>query len=310
MQRPITHLRHVALGVPDLPATLAFYRDVWGLTVVASDASVAYLAAADSPEPYVLRLREAEAKRVDVIAFGATDPLAVDALAAALDSRGVQIVVEPTELHTPGGGYGFRFFDNEGRTVEVSCDVATLTRDPDSRPAVPVALSHVVLNSASPEDAVAFWEANLGFTVSDVLTMPHMGRLMWFMRCNSWHHSIAFARCGHASLHHVSYEMRSIDEYMYATGRTKRSGAELVWGPGRHLAGGNTFSYFLDPVGNTAEFTTALAEVEDDTWEPHEYSIADPNVADQWGTAEAMSADVAAKSFNSPDAGLFSAPPV
>ena len=62
MQRPITHLRHVALGVPDFAVTLAFYRDVWGLTVVASDEGVAYFAAAGSPEPYVLRLREAEAK--------------------------------------------------------------------------------------------------------------------------------------------------------------------------------------------------------------------------------------------------------
>ena len=258
----------------------------------------------------MLRLREAEAKRVDVIAFGASDRRAVDALAAALGSSGVQIVAEPTELHTPGGGYGFRFFDNEGRTVEVSCDVATPMRDSDSRPAVPVALSHVVLNTPNPEETVAFWETHLGFTVSDVLTMPHMGRLMWFTRCNNLHHSVAFVRCQHASLHHMSYEMRNIDEYMYATGRAKRSGAELVWGPGRHLAGDNTFSYFLDPVGNTAEFTTALAEVDDDTWESHEYSIVDPKVADQWGTAEAMSAELAAKSFNTPDAGLFSAPPV
>ena len=310
MQRPITHLRHIALGVPDLERTVAFYRDDWGLDIVATDADTVYLAAHDSTEPYVLRLRATEAKRVDLIALGATDRAAVDALAATLSASGVEIVGAPADLSTPGGGYGVRFFDNEGRTVEVSCDVAAREARPDQRAAVPTKLSHVVLNSQNPEATVAFWETHLGFTVSDVLTMPHVGRLMWFMRCNDQHHSVAFARCGHASLHHVSYEMRSIDEYMYATGRVKRSGAELVWGPGRHLAGNNTFSYFLDPVGNTAEFTTALAEVDDDTWESHEHSIADPNVADQWGTAEQMSGEIAAKSFNTPDAGLFAAPPV
>ena len=38
---------------------------------------------------------------------------------------------------------------------------------------------------------------------------------------------------------------------MRGTGRLLRAGVEKVWGPGRHMAGNNTFSYFLDPHGNT-----------------------------------------------------------
>ena len=34
-----------------------------------------------------------------------------------------RLITEPGALATPGGGYGFRFFDNEGRTVEISADV-------------------------------------------------------------------------------------------------------------------------------------------------------------------------------------------
>ena len=52
--------------------------------------------------------------------------------------------------------------------------------------------------------------------------------------------------------------MRGIDEYMRGTGRLLRAGVEKVWGPGRHMAGNNTFSYFLDPHGNTVEYTTEL----------------------------------------------------
>ena len=78
-----------------------------------------------------------------------------------------------------------------------------------------------------------------------------MGEMMYFLRCNPQHHSLAIARGPHASLHHASFEMRGIDEYMRGTGRLLRAGVEKVWGPGRHLAGNNTFSYFLDPHGNT-----------------------------------------------------------
>ncbi len=78
------------------------------------------------------------------------------------------------------------------------------------------------------------------------------------MRVNSWHHSLAIARGPHPSLHHASFELRGIDEYMRGTGRLLRAGVEKIWGPGRHLAGNNTFSYFLDPSGNTMEYTTEL----------------------------------------------------
>ena len=104
--------------------------------------------------------------------------------------------------------------------------------------------------------------------------------------------------------------MRGIDEYMRGTGRLLRAGVEKIWGPGRHLAGNNTFSYFLDPHGNTVEYTTELELVDEDTWHPHMYDFSNPEVSDQWGTANAMNEFVAQKSFNDPDKGLFVAPPV
>jgi hypothetical protein len=94
------------------------------------------------------------------------------------------------------------------------------------------------------------------------------------------------------------------------TGRLLRAGVEKIWGPGRHLAGNNTFSYFLDPHGNTIEYTTELEILDEDTWHPHVYDFSNPEVSDQWGTANAMNEFVAQRSFNDPDNGLFLAPPV
>ncbi|WP_229075969.1 VOC family protein [Actinoplanes sp. DH11] len=310
-ERLITHLRHVDLAVPDYDRQLEFYTDMWGLDAETTDEGIAFLAAAGSPEQYSVRLRKAAEKRLDLIAFGAANEADVNALAERLGRAGVKLVTEPGRLLTPGGGYGFRFFDIDGRTVEVSCDVAVRQhRKLEEGESVPVKLSHVVINSPDPEATVAFYHRHLNFALSDTLMHPRMGEMMWFLRTNRWHHSLAIARGPHVSLHHASFEMRGIDEYMRGTGRLLRGGVEKVWGPGRHMAGNNTFSYFLDPHGNTIEYTTELEELDEDTWHPHLYDFSDPTVSDQWGTANPMNEFVAKQSFNDVDRGVFVAPPV
>ena len=306
----ITHLRHVDLAVPDFAKQVDFYTNTWGLSAEHTDTGLAFLAAEGSPENYIVRLRQAGDKRIDLIAFGAASPAEVDALAAKLAVDGVTLISEPGIIDTPGGGYGFRFFDNEGRTVEISADVAIRAhRAVEAGESIPVRLSHVVINSPQPEQTRAFYERHLGFRLSDTLMHPRMGEMMWFMRINAWHHSLAIARGPHPSLHHASFEMRDIDSYMRGTGRLLRAGVEKIWGPGRHMAGNNTFSYFLDPHGNTVEYTTELDVIDEDTWHPSIYDFSDPEVTDQWGTANAMNEFVAKRSFNDPDA-VFVAPPV
>ncbi|GAA2713411.1 VOC family protein [Actinoplanes palleronii] len=310
-ERLITHLRHVDLAVPDYDRQLGFYTGMWGLDAETTDEGLAFLAAAGSPEQYSVRLRRAAEKRLDLIAFGAANQADVNALAERLGRAGVTLVTEPGTLHTPGGGYGFRFFDLDGRTVEVSCDVAVRKhRKLEEGESVPVKLSHVVINSPNPEATVRFYGEHLGFALSDTLMHPRMGEMMWFLRTNRWHHSLAVARGPHVALHHASFELRGIDEYMRGTGRLLRGGVEKVWGPGRHLAGNNTFSYFLDPHGNTVEYTTELEELDEDSWHPHLYDFSDPTVSDQWGTANPMNEFVAKQSFNDVDRGVFVAPPV
>ncbi|GAA4972758.1 VOC family protein [Actinoplanes utahensis] len=310
-ERLITHLRHVDLAVPDYDRQFEFYTNMWGLDAETTDSGIAFLAAAGSPEQYSVRLRKAEEKRLDLVAFGAASASDVDALAERLGRAGVKLISEPGALHTPGGGYGFRFFDCDGRTLEVSSDVAVRQhRKLAEGEAVPVKLSHVVINSPNPEATVAFYSRHLNFALSDTLFHPRMGEMMWFMRTNRWHHSLAVARGPHVALHHASFEMRGIDEYMRGTGRLLRGGVEKVWGPGRHMAGNNTFSYFLDPHGNTIEYTTELEELDEDTWHPHLYDFSDPTVSDQWGTANPMNEFVAKQSFNDVDRGVFVAPPV
>src|SRR5690242_18329558 len=176
----ITHLRHVDLAVPDHGKQLDFFTGVWGLTAEHSDTGLTFLAAEGSPEQYVVRLRQADDKRIDLIAFGAASDADVDTLADRLAGDGVRLVSEPAALQTPGGGDGFRFFDNEGRTIEVSSGVGVRThRKIAEGESIPVRLSHVVVNSASPEETRAWYERHLGFALTDTLMHPRMGEMMW-----------------------------------------------------------------------------------------------------------------------------------
>jgi catechol 2,3-dioxygenase-like lactoylglutathione lyase family enzyme len=303
---PITHLRHVGIAAPDFDRAAEFYRTAWGLEQVAEDGGIAFFGSPASPESYILRVRKDAAKRMDVVAFGVRQATEVDALAERLGQAGVRIDREPGKLDTPGGGYGFRFWDLDGRLIEISSDVAERTaRELEPEESIPRKLSHVVFNSADAPATLAFYEQHLGLRLTDWLA----DRLC-FLRSGPDHHILAIAQAPHVALNHVSFEMRGLDEYMRGTGRLVRDGHRLLWGPGRHGPGSNTFSYFYDPLGNVMEYTTELEQIPDEeTWEPRVFELT-PENSDQWGTANSITEVFIPAQFNDPDQGLWTPSPV
>jgi catechol 2,3-dioxygenase-like lactoylglutathione lyase family enzyme len=303
---PVTHVRYVALATEDLAASVAFYEGIWGLYRVGSDDDLVFLGTVGSPEPFVVRLRAAAQRRTDLIAFGARDRSAVDGLASALASDGVRIVAEPGRLAMPGGGYGFRFFDPDGRLVEVSADVAAKPyRAVEPGESVPRKLSHIVVNSPDVPALMSFYEKYFGLRLSDWLEDR-----MCFLRCSDDHHSLAVAHAPTAGMNHVSFEMRDIDEYMRGTGRMVRHGNGPLWGPGRHSSGDNVYSYFAGPDNFVVEYTTALEKITDeDAWVPRVWP-ATPDYADRWGTAGPGEALFALWNRMPPEPGLWVASPV
>ncbi len=306
----ITHLRHVGFAMPQLDEQREFYSKEWGLTQVAEQDGVYFFAAEGSPEPYVIRLRKDEKKRADVISFGTGSRANVNLLTEQLKSDGIAFVHEPRELTTPGGGYGVRFFDLDGRVIEVSADVEPRKyRELEPGEAIPKKISHCVVNSPTPEATVEWYEKYLGFQVVETLH-AHERKLMWFMRCASpQHHVFAVGSAPHVAMHHVSFDMRGVDEFLRGVGRLQRHGHELIWGPGRHKNGDNAYGYFPDAVGNTVEYTVGMSDV-DENWEVNNDDVTDPEVLDTWGVSNAWGDHVVQKHFNTPDEGLFVAPPL
>jgi catechol 2,3-dioxygenase-like lactoylglutathione lyase family enzyme len=274
----VSEIRFVGYAIPDFDSEAEFYERVWGLTRVPSEDGLGYFATAGSDEKYVVRLRQDNTQRIDLIAWAAENRADVDALFGQVKAAGGKIISEPHELESYGGGYGFRFFDPDGHTLQVSAEA---DRGPSRQlargEALPIKISHVVMHSPDHRAAVAWYEKALGFRVSDWL-----GDFMCFMRCNAWHHRLAFLP-GPPCLNHVAYDVLTIDDMMKGVARLKKNQVEVKWGPGRHTAGNNTFSYFTTPNDNVVEYTSELDQV-DDEHHHHTVHVPSPELMDQWGT--------------------------
>lgn len=273
----VTEVRYVGYGVPDLAAERAFYRDVWKLNEVKEEDGLVYLATYGHDELYVARLRQADERRLDVVALAADSNADVDALHDQVVASGCEVIFAPRDLDQFGGGYGFRFFNPDGVEMEISAGVARgSSRSLEEREAIPEKISHVVFHSPQHKEITQWFIDVLGFRLSDWI-----GDFMSLIRCNSAHHRIAFLP-GPACLNHVAYDMPDVDEMMRGLKRLRRDGFDTVWGPGRHTAGDNTFSYFVTPNGFAVEYTAELEEVDEANWEPRTFTPA-PDIMDQWG---------------------------
>jgi len=302
MSVSVNDLHYVGLAVPDLETEREFFSDTWGLVEVGEQDGMVYFAAEGSPHPYVIRLRQDAEKKTDLIGFSAASRADVDALFAQVEAAGAKIISPPAAAAAgPAGGYAFRFFDPDGRAIEVICDTQQRQHRALARgEAIPVGLSHVVLHTPDIGKLEAFYREALGFRLSDWI-----GSFMVFLRCNPAHHRLAILP-GPPALNHVAFDVSSVDELMRGLARLTEKGVKLSWGPGRHTAGNNTFTYYLTPNGNAVEYTSDLEDVDEATWQPTVYEPT-PAITDQWGTGRIITGNVPHAEMT-PDKGLWQVP--
>src|SRR5262249_50660276 len=230
---------------------------------------------------HVLTIRERAKPALLGVHFSTTDRATVDQLCGKAKGHGVKVTDEPSPLPaSAGGGYGFRFVTPDGLPMSISTDIVQHPNVVLDR-SRPTKISHVVLNSARTEEQVPFFIDVLGFKLSDSTQM------MEFLRCCADHHSIAIFRNNGPSLNHVAYELPNIDGLMRGTGRLRQNRYEIEWGVGRHGPGNNVFSYFVEPNGFVAEYTTEVDQLDDATHvaqDPKYWQKLMPG-PDRWGIA-------------------------
>ncbi len=292
----VDFLRGIVMRAPQMKETADFYENTWGLKSAGAGGDVIYLRGT-GPEPFIYGLSDGPDFGIEYVNFGMQTRQRVDALHAQLNAKGADLDGDPREVDTPGGGYGFSVLDPDNRRLRIVADV-TPNSDTDPTHAMPIKVSHVVLNTSDIHRSEEWYSETLGFRRSDY----YVDR-MSFLRCSTDHHSIALFQAPHASVNHVAFEMPNIDSFMRGIGRMKQMGHVPSWGPGRHGPGDNPFAYFVSPSGFVIEFTTELQQIDEATHQVQEWPWGDPEKQDRWMTAGPPTPAMRAVMLGRPDRG-------
>ena len=127
-------------------------------------------------------------------------------------------------------------------------------------------IGHAVVNVADLEKSKHFYTGVLGFRVSDIYPDGMMPGGMVFLRCNGDHHCLALIggapQAGGAAktLHHLAFELATLDEVFRARDHLKQHGAKIVY-EGRRRAGCQVSVEFLDPDGHHLELYWGVDQI-------------------------------------------------
>ncbi|MDH6266062.1 catechol-2,3-dioxygenase [Rhizobium sp. SG_E_25_P2] len=274
---PVTALRSVEIGTPDLSASIDFYTRVWGLEVVAEVGDKVFLAATGD-DFHVLELKQSERSELRKISFRVRS---VEDLADLFDKAvqaGCAVFRAPGPADAPSGGERFVIREPQGSVLEfVHGD-----RRKDARvvPNRVQRLAHVNINSADIEALSDFYRTVLGFRLTD------RSKMMAFLSCNNDHHAVVLADAASHGLNHIAFLMPDLESVMRGSGLVIDKGYPIGWGVGRHGPGDNVFAYFIDPMGVVIEYTAEVLQVDasyrvkgPDEW------VWPPGRTDHWGIA-------------------------
>ena len=119
----------------------------------------------------------------------------------------------------------------------------------------PRRLAHMLVFTRDIPQAIRFYGEVLGLRLSD-----RSGDMIAFMHGihGSDHHMIAFVKAEGPGLHHLSWDVPSINEIGIGAMQMADKGFTAGWGLGRHVLGSNYFHYVRDPWGSYAEYSSDI----------------------------------------------------
>jgi len=129
-------------------------------------------------------------------------------------------------------------------------------------------LGHAVLHVVDLERSVDFYVNVLGLEVSDAYGEDMMPGGMVFLRFDPDHHGIALmggleGAAANSELHHIAFEVGSLDEVLRARDHLKAAGAQIDF-DGRRRAGCQFAVEFRDPDNHRLEIYWGIDRIGSD----------------------------------------------
>jgi catechol 2,3-dioxygenase-like lactoylglutathione lyase family enzyme len=272
----IKRMGHVALRVPDLDASVSWAATVMGMRETERVDGCAYLTHADCH--HSLQYLAGDSAALDHVAMEAHDDAALDALVDELRRRDVPILSDrPQEL---GLTRAVRFATPAGHVIEVFTGMHGDGVLHTGAGIQPRRFGHPMLSAPDTGETVAFLLDVLGLRLSDDVGD---GTLV-FMRCSVEHHGIGVGKGPRVGLNHYAWGVENLAILGALADVVSRNGGRFIWGPGRHGAGNNLFTYHFDPAGCIVEYYADIYQVWDErTYVAGRWSLDDWRFANLWG---------------------------
>lgn len=256
MDHLIRQMGYVVISTPDPESSARDLSEIVGLKVTERTPSTVYMSSNDR-RCEVAYVRGTETGIIG-IGLEAMDAASVDEVARRAVSDGMEIISDRASID--GIEHAARFATPFGPVFEVHTPVA---RNQPVRHIGPGArskrLEHVNVRVNDTKGFMDFALGTLGMKLSDRTTN---NELAWYRAWDGYHHTLAVGEGD--VFHHYAFDAYAIEDLVQIADTLLLKQRSLLWGPGRHGAGENIFTYYRDPNGCAVETSVGLARIEND----------------------------------------------
>lgn len=265
-------LGYAGFGSTALDDWRQFGTGLVGLQAVERSPSLLAFRMDDRKQRIVIDRSLAEGERF--FGWEVIDAAALDALAAKLETAGVEVTSEPVTLADKRRVKRLISFGDPAGTrleafygAEIDDSPFRPGRSISGFRTGPLGLGHAVLTVENIDAVMPFYVEVLGFRLSDYMQKPFRA---YFFHINARHHSLALIETGRNGMHHLMVEMFSLDDvgqsYDIALSQNDRVNVTL----GRHTNDFMTSFYAKTPSLFMVECGWGGREIDPLRWQPLE----------------------------------------
>jgi catechol 2,3-dioxygenase len=271
----IRQLGHIVFSTPDINRSADDLVDLVGLKVTERRSDRIYVSS--NSRRYEVTFMDGPSAGIIAVGLEAMNSEAVNEIAVRVKSEGFELIDD--RPLGPAIDRAVRFEIPSGLVFEVHTPVL---RSEGQRHIGPGArekrIEHV--NFKAPDVLVVrdVFIKLFGMLLSDRTSGDEFN---WF-RCNDgYHHTLALFR-GDPSVHHYAFDFNALEDLAGVADGLVLKKRKLLWGPGRHGAGGNVFQYYVDPNDCIVEMSVGMERIDsDELYQPRTWEIT-PGFADRW----------------------------
>ncbi|OAF19174.1 VOC family protein [Bradyrhizobium neotropicale] len=272
----VQKLGYVSLGVKDLARAVEDSVRIAGVRVTEKSGKRALLTS--NRRRAELVLHEAPDNGFAGLGLEAVNPDTIDEAKKRAIAAGLRIISDKPLLELVEKAVSFQ--TSAGHVIEIHTPVPSNLPVRYSGPGVhPSFLDHVTLATVDAEKTAEELQQVLGMRLSE----RDVGNNMFFLRgADGRHHTVGLFRQEKSGLHHYSWEFADFSDFKRLGDVIDVEGRSLIWGPGRHGAGDNIFTYHFDSAGFIVECTSDMAIIHEENFTPRICDFTNPKAGNLW----------------------------